>query len=368
MSTPALEAAIARIAAAGGGRRLAVMEVCGTHTHALGRSGLRARLQPYLKLISGPGCPVCVTDDGYLQAAVQATGRGYGIITFGDMLRVPGPLGTLAEARARGARIEVVYSPLDAVALAQREPQRRFLFLAVGFETTMPGITAAITRAPDNLFFLCGFKRVMPALEALFGARPRPAIDGLLLPGHVSAIIGVDAYRDFAARCMMPGVVAGFTPEGMAAALAELAERIVRSDYTVGNAYRAVVSDAGNRKALALIDEVLRPADAVWRGLGMIPLSGYELAGRHRARALASVEPDLDPPPVVVTDSACRCGEVLAGRSSPRECPLFGKSCTPAAPQGACMVSSEGSCAACYIYELGDDSPSPAVHSGRGSA
>ncbi|HNW94534.1 MAG TPA: hydrogenase formation protein HypD, partial [bacterium] len=305
---------------------------------------------PALQLISGPGCPVCVTDDGYLQSAVQATGRGYGILTFGDMLRVPGPLGSLQAARARGAAVDIVYSPLDAVLLARREPERRFVFLAVGFETTAPGIAAAVMQAPDNLFFLCGLKRVMPALAALFGSEPRPAIDGLLLPGHVSAIIGAGAYRAFAQQHRLPCVVGGFTPTGMALALAELAERIGRGDCSVGNAYRAVVQEAGNARALTVLDEVLRPVDAVWRGLGSIPQSGYALAAKHAARALATVEPDLDPPQVVPNRSGCRCGEVLAGRLNPRQCPLFGTTCTPAAPAGACMVSSEGSCAAAYQY------------------
>ncbi len=345
-----LEQALQRLTVAAGKRRLRVMEVCGTHTHALARSGLKQRVQQQVELLSGPGCPVCVTDDGYLHAALDAAQRDFALVSFGDMLRVPSARGSLQEARARGARVETVYAPRDAVALAQREPETRFVFLAVGFDTTAPAIAAAVQQAPDNLYFLSGVKAVMPALQALFSGADKPAIDGLLLPGHVSAIIGADAYRAFAQAHRLPCAVAGFTPDGMAQALADVAERIAAQDFSVGNAYRAVVSDTGNTAAQRLLTEVFEPGDAHLRGLGTVPGGGLCLRGKWQARALAAVAPDLDPPAAAEPLPGCRCGDVLAGRCTPAQCPLFGKACTPAAPRGACMVSNEGSCAAAFAY------------------
>ncbi len=328
------------------------MEVCGTHSHAVGRHGLRQLLPDSVELVSGPGCPVCVTTAGQVELALELARRGAMVATFGDMMRVPGPSGSLAGARAAGGDVRVVYSPQQALELAAREPGREVVFVAVGFETTAPAVAAVAKQAPaagPSGFSLLGLhKLVPPALEALV-ADEEVALDGLLCPGHVSVVIGSEAYRPLAERWRMPCVVAGFEPEDILLGVAMLLAQIADERAEVENAYPRAVRPEGNPRALALMEEVFEPTEAEWRGLGSLPDSGLKLRGAYaaldaRERFGLAVVAAPEPP-------GCRCGDVLRGRLRPAECGLFGGACTPARPVGPCMVSSEGACAAAYKYE-----------------
>ncbi len=329
-----------------------LMEVCGTHTMAIARHGLRRLLPPNVRLVSGPGCPVCVTPVSYVdQALALARKEGLTVATFGDMVRVPGSTGSLAEASAAGARVEVVTSTLDALRLARQDPGRQVVFLAVGFETTTPTVAAALRRARQeglrNLSVLCGHKTIPAALAAL-ASSPGSSVDGFLCPGHVSVIIGTRPY----APLNLPCVVGGFEPLDILLALALLLEQLARGEARVQNAYGRAVREEGNALAQQVAQEVFEPCDADWRGLGPIPGSGLRLRA-----ALADLEASLRfgvPAGEAREPPGCRCGEVLCGTVTPRQCPLFGAACTPAHPVGACMVSSEGSCAASHRYGGGD--------------
>jgi len=333
-------------------QRISLMEVCGTHTVNLFRSGIRSLLPPSLRLISGPGCPVCVTSQGYLDAACSLAGRSeVTICTYGDMVRVPGRDGSLEQMRAHGADVQVVYSARDAVKYAAEHPDRQVVFLAVGFETTAPGSAAAVLEAQarelTNFSLLCAHKLVIPAMEALLSGGG-VALDGFLCPGHVSVIIGAVGYEPIVQRYHRPCVIAGFEPEQMLRGILHLVRQVVAGDARVENVYPVAVPEAGNTAARALIERVFTPADAVWRALGVIPASGLRL--REAYRGFDAIErfgieegPDEEPP-------GCRCGEVIQGKVEPVECPLFGKRCTPRQPVGPCMVSSEGTCAAWYKY------------------
>jgi hydrogenase expression/formation protein HypD len=335
-------------------RSLAIMEVCGSHTMAIARYGVRQFLPPNVRLVSGPGCPVCVTDTGYVDAAIELATRGVLLASFGDMLRVPGSTTNLAAARADGAAIHVCYSPTGALELAARHPDREVVLLAIGFETTAAPIVATLDaarrQAIGNLSLLVAFKLVPPALTALI-ADPELRIDGFLCPAHVSAIIGADAYRPFAERDEVPCVIAGFEPLDILYGLQGLLEQLAAGAARVDNQYSRVVTPGGNRRAQALFDTYLEPVDASWRGIGVIPASGlglrepyadYDAARRHGV-SVGRGEPHPQ----------CRCGDVLKGKIEPPACPLFGKPCTPSRPFGPCMVSSEGTCAAHYKYEGG---------------
>ena len=329
-----------------------LMEVCGTHTVSLFRSGVKSLLPEALELISGPGCPVCVTAQGYIDAAGELAGRpDVTICTYGDMVRVPGASGSLAERRAGGGDVRVVYSAREAVRLARRQVGRQVVFLAVGFETTAPATAAAVLEARaaglTNFTILCDHKLVVPAMEALL-AGGQARIDGFLCPGHVSVVIGADAYRPIAERHGRPCVVAGFEPAGMLEAIARLAEQIAAGEAKVDNAYGVAVQPAGNPAARACMEQVFQPAPAVWRAMGTLDASGlalrpelaaFDAAGRFGVDTTA----DYEPP-------GCRCGDVIQGKATPAECSLFGTRCTPAEPVGPCMVSSEGTCAAWYKY------------------
>lgn len=331
---------------------LTVMEVCGTHTVSLFRSGVRALLPRGVRLLSGPGCPVCVTPQGYIDAAIALAGRpGLAVATYGDLVRVPGERGSLAEARAAGGRVEVVYGARDAVRLAQREPSLQVVFLAVGFETTAPSTALAVLEARDlglaNFTVLTAHKTVPPALDALLAGGGVP-LDGFLCPGHVSVVIGAEAYRPVVERHGKACAIAGFEPAGMLAGLASLARMVRDGRPGLDNRYPVAVTPDGNRAAQELLARVFRPADAVWRAMGSIPGSGLDLAPEFaafdaRSRFGVAVDDDRHP-------ADCRCGEVIQGRIEPPECPLFGTACTPGNPVGPCMVSSEGTCAAWHKY------------------
>ncbi len=336
-------------------RPLRFMEVCGTHTVAIFRAGLRDLLPPGVTHLSGPGCPVCVTDDAEIATFLElARLPGVILATFGDLLRVPGPDGrTLKHAQAEGARVNVVYSPLDAVTLAAQHPAETVVFLGVGFETTAPTVAGAILTAEAqgiaNLAVLSCHKLVPPALAALL-ADPECGIDGFLLPGHVSTVLGLAPYAFTAEQGGRPAVVAGFEPADILDALCRMAMQRRDGVARVENAYPRAVRPEGNPKAREVLYRVFRIADARWRGIGTIPESGLVFAPEYeRFDALRRFDLEL---PVCRPVPGCRCGEVLRGKRMPDECPLFGKVCTPASPVGPCMVSTEGSCAAYYKYAL----------------
>ena len=334
------------------GRRVQIMEVCGTHTVSIFRNGIRAMLPENLRLVSGPGCPVCVTAQRHIDAAIELATRPDVIIaTYGDMVRVPGRRGSLERQRAQGADVRVVNSTRTALRIARDNPQRVVVFLGVGFETTAPATAATVLEADRddvaNFSVLMCHKLVVPAMLALLSAGDVP-LDGFLCPGHVSVIIGAGAYRPIVEQYGRPCVVAGFEPRSILTGLVYLARQFAERRAAMENAYAGVVSDAGNRTALALLERVFVPADAPWRELGTIPQSGLELAEPYRRfdavqRFNLTLGEDEDHP-------ACLCGQVIQGKAEPAECPLFGGECTPLDPVGPCMVSSEGTCAAWYKY------------------
>lgn len=337
---------------AGRNEPMTFMEVCGTHTMAICQFGIRSLLPPRVRLISGPGCPVCVTPNGYLDRAVAYCRLpDVIIVTFGDMMRVPGSSTSLMEERARGADIRIVYSPLDAAALAAKNPGKRVIFLGVGFETTAPTIAGSILAAAaqglDNYFVLAAHKTI-PKPMAVLAADPELRIDGFICPAHVSAIIGAGAYRFLAEEYHIPCVVTGFEPVDIMQGVEMLARQMLEGKSRVEIQYSRVVKWEGNKKAQEVLSQVFTPCDADWRGIGNIPGSGLEISAAYAAFDAAKAIP------VEVEElrehAGCLCGEILKGKVAPDDCPLFGTTCTPEAPVGACMVSSEGTCAAAYKY------------------
>ena len=332
--------------------RVRLMEVCGTHTMSIARYGLRELIAERAELISGPGCPVCVTPQGDIDWFLAAA-RLPGVIaaTFGDMMRVPGSDSSLEQERARGAEVRVVYSPADAVELARRNPERQVIFFGIGFETTAPAVAMSVLEAKGdslaNYSAFCAHKLIPPALAALVAA-PDLAVNGFILPGHVSAIIGSRPYEFLAREHGVPCVVAGFEPVDVLQAVRMLLLQIAQGRAAVEIAYNRAVAPEGNPKARAVVSQVFEVADARWRGLGDIPASGLAVNAQHasfdaRRRFDLTVSPAVEP-------RGCRCGEVLRGAIHPEQCALFGRRCTPREPVGPCMVSSEGACAARYRY------------------
>ncbi len=328
-----------------------LMEVCGTHTMAIFRTGIRTILPKHMEIVSGPGCPVCVTSASHMDAFISmAELPGVRVAIFGDLFRVPGSNGSLANATARGALVDVVYSPMDALELARNNPDDLVVFLGVGFETTTPGIAATILAAHnEDIDNFCVFstQKVIPGpLEALL-KDPELNINALLCPGHVSAIIGAGAYQPFVDQGLAC-VVAGFEPADLLNGLILLAKQIDAGKPAVENIYPRVVSWEGNRRAMAMVDEIFEPADMEWRGLGMIENSGLAIRNKYRKfDAVKRLDIELVP---VEEPKGCLCGAILKGQTIPPQCPLFGTRCTPSTPIGPCMVSSEGTCAAYYKY------------------
>jgi hydrogenase expression/formation protein HypD len=329
-----------------------LMEVCGGQTHAIVRFGIDELLPPELTLLHGPGCPVCVTPVEMVDAAVAIAARpGVVFCSFGDMLRVPGSERDLFAAKAAGADVRIVYSPLDAVALAADHPDREVVFFAVGFETTAPANAMAVVEARRrglaNFSLLVAHVLVPPAMEAILAA-PERRVDGFLAAGHVCTVMGVDEYRPLAARHRVPIVVTGFEPLDLLQGIHMCVAQLEEGRAEVENQYARSVRTAGNAPALAVIREVFEVVPRAWRGIGTIPASGLALrpawAGFDAARrfAVAGTGGREDP--------ACRSGLVLQGLLKPAECPAFGTRCTPETPLGATMVSSEGACAAYYRY------------------
>ena len=328
------------------------MEFCGGHTHAIFRHGLRQMLPPVVELRSGPGCPVCVTANADIDRAI-ALARLPGVImaTFGDMLRVPGSDGSLQAARAEGADVRIVYSPLDALQIARDHPEKAVIFLGVGFETTAPGVAASVLEAETgnlgNFYVLSLHKLTPPATRAILDAG-EVRLAGIIGPGHVTAIIGSRAWEFLPRDYGVPCAVAGFEPLDILQAVAEMVEMVETGQPKVVNAYSRGVRPEGNRTALGILHRVFAVGEAEWRGLGRVPASGLALRPEY-ARFDAALAFPVDPGPTR-EHTGCRCGDVLRGVVEPPDCPLFRGVCTPVHPVGPCMVSAEGACAAWYKY------------------
>lgn len=342
----------ARVAAERG-RPLQVMEVCGGHTHAIFRNGIQAMLPEHVEFVHGPGCPVCVLPRGRVDDCVALAERPEVIFTtFGDAMRVPGSRRSLLQAKAGGADVRMVYSPLDALRIARENPHREVIFFALGFETTMPGTALTVLRAAEeglrNFSLFCNHITILPTIKAILDS-PDTHLDGFLGPGHVSMVIGTEPYRFIAERHRKPIVIAGFEPLDVLHGLWMVLRQLAEGRCEVENQYARVVSRAGNAQALRAIGEVFELREFFeWRGLGSIDHSGVRLRERYaafdaeRKFAVAGVR--------IADPSSCQCGEVLKGVIRPQECKVFGTACTPETPMGALMVSSEGACAARYGY------------------
>lgn len=333
-------------------REISLMEVCGTHTVSIARSGIREILPKNIRLVSGPGCPVCVTPQDYIDRAIYLTTfKDIIITTFGDLMRVPGSEQSLESRKTEGAKVEVVYSPAQSIDICKKKPEKKIVFLAVGFETTIPTVTATLDMALKedikNFYILNAHKVVPPALEALATSEDLK-IDGFILPGHVSTIIGIKPYEFLAFNHKKACVISGFEPEQILESIFRLLYQISKQEFRVENQYIGTVDYDGNKKAMRSIEKFFEPADSIWRGIGNIPASGLKLKNEFE---LFDIEKVIRiPEPKSIEPPGCRCGDVLKGLISPPECPLFGRICTYENPVGACMVSSEGSCAAYYRY------------------
>jgi len=334
------------------GKPIKLMEVCGTHTVSIFKHGVRDIIPKTISLLSGPGCPVCVTPIRDVDIAIAISKLDNHILTtFGDMMRVPGNKQSLFHAQAEGAHIRIVYSPMDALDLAEENKDKKVVFFATGFETTSPSIAGTIFEAEskgvENFYIYSAHKIVPPALVALLNF-PDLKIDGFILPGHVSAIIGTEPYEFIASDYKIPSVVTGFEANDILESVMMLLEQIASGRAAVEIQYTRVVKPEGNKKAMSLINTYFETCDANWRGIGVIPMSGLKLkdafSRRDINRVLQIEVPEGQEP------KGCQCGLVLRGVKIPTECRLFGKACTPEHPVGACMVSTEGSCAAYYKY------------------
>ena len=332
------------------GPPMRVMEICGSHTDAVAKNGIPSLLSKNISLLSGPGCPVCVTTSAYIDRLIKLAREGEVIVTFGDLIRVPGSQDSLAMCKGEGCDIRMVYSPMDVIDMAEGEPEKSFVYAAVGFETTTPVyallMEELIEKEIRNVRLLTALK-TMPEVVDRMLSEGAP-IDGFLAPGHVSVVTGFEVFRPIAERYRIPFVVAGFQGEELLVALYELITH--RGEGVVINAYPAVVTGEGNIKAQEMVGTFFQKCDASWRGLGLVPDSGYELREEYRGFDAGSRGLDSDEK----KNPACRCDSVLTGRIRPYECPLYGRSCLPESPQGACMVSTEGSCHSYYVNRRKD--------------
>ena len=332
-----------------------LMEVCGTHTVSIFRSGIRTILPETVSLLSGPGCPVCVTDQREIDGFIALARSDDTIVTtFGDLMRVPGTLSSLQKEKAEGRDIRMVYSTMDAVEIAQKNPDKKVVFLGVGFETTAPTIAASILSAKQlnlkNYFVYSAHKLVPPALDALISGGD-VHIDGFILPGHVSVVIGLQAYKPFFDAYRIPCVVAGFEPADLLQAIFLLVEQIENDAPALVNAYDRAVTEQGNPAALNILSRIFDVADVPWRGIGTIADSGLKINDAFAEFDAQKVFPLQLPEPE--EPKGCACGDILTGNKIPPECPLYKTVCTPIDPVGACMVSSEGTCAAYYRFHKG---------------
>jgi len=340
------------------GRQINIMEVCGTHTVSLFRNGIRSTLPRQIKLLSGPGCPVCVTDQGYIDTVLELADRPECVIaTYGDMIRVPGKsrkgccAGGSLETRQNTGNVKIILSSEDALQIAKENQDKIVVFVAVGFETTAPATAVVIQQAAkeniENFCILSNHKLVIPAMKAIL-SMPTNKIDAFLCPGHVSVIIGYGAFKEIAEQYKKPCVVAGFEPMQIIEGLAEICRLLIECKSEAKSIYTAVVTEKGNIAAQKIIDECFEPADGLWRGLGNIKVSTLKLREQYSKfdamRRFGLTEKQVEEP------TGCHCGEVLCGLMEPPECQLFGQVCTPQTPIGPCMVSSEGACTAWFKY------------------
>ena len=333
--------------------KIKLMEVCGTHTMAIARFGIKKLLPEGVELISGPGCPVCVTSETDIDRAIEICRMNDVIMTtFGDMMRVPGANGSLSEMKAKGHDVRVVYSPLDALSIAKENPKKKVVFMGIGFETTSPTIAATVLRAKEekirNFFVLANFKLVFPALQVISESK-KLNIDGFICPGHVSVITGSAPYGKIASRYKKPCVIMGFEASDIIKGIKSLIKQIKSHESKVEVEYKRAVNKRGNKTAQNVLGTVFKIEDTEWRGLGVIPKSGLKFKDKFKNF-------DAEKEFKIKTKKhkkihGCICGEVLQGLKAPRECKLLGTACTPSRPIGPCMVSSEGSCAAYYKYE-----------------
>ncbi len=329
-----------------------LMEICGTHTVSIFRSGLRKLLPPQIKLISGPGCPVCVTANEDIDRAIWLAGQpGVIVTTFGDLVRVPGSASSLNIERSKGADVRIVYASLDALEIARQNPGREVVFIGIGFETTAPTIAAAVKQASlsgvDNFSVFSVHKILPPAMRALLEAH-EVRLDGFLCPGHVSIVTGSGIYEEVVENYRVPCVVTGFEPLDILQGISSAVELVESGRAEVVNMYRRVVTREGNAAARKIMDEIFEPTDSTWRGLGPIPKSG--LGFRREWKNFDAVSRFSMPEIKVKEHPGCKCGEVLRGVMTPPECGLFRKVCNPQDPKGPCMVSGEGTCGAYYRY------------------
>jgi len=335
-----------------------LMEVCGTHTVSIFRHGLRTIIPENIKMISGPGCPVCVTDQGDIDAALELAEEDMvTMATYGDMLRVPGTSTSLADLKARGRDIRIITSASQCIEIAEKDPQKEIVFFSVGFETTAPATASMLLEAQkkglENLSVISLHKRTPPVLETL-ASDPGIKIDGFILPGHVSVILGHDPYRSIPERYGIPSCITGFEPEDILSGIFSIVRQIEEGKPRLTSVYGRVVKKEGNIKAKELMAEVFEYCDARWRGIGEIKSSGLAIKEKYRkldAQYKWNLKTkEVEPP------AGCRCGDVLSGRITPPECPLFRTVCTPSSPVGPCMASSEGSCSAYYRFRGGAES------------
>lgn len=330
-----------------------VMEVCGGHTHAIFKYGLKDLFPPELVALHGPGCPVCVTPMGKIDQAIALAQRpNVTLVSYGDMLRVPGSQSSLLAEKARGADVRIVYSPLDALQIARDKPDREVVFFAIGFETTAPANAMALLRAHrqdiTNFSLVSNHVLVAPALKAVLDS-PDVRVDGFVGPGHVSTIIGTRPYEFIVRDYGLPVVVGGFEPVDLLQSFLMVLRQLRDGRAELENQYTRAVCQDGNPHALAVLDEVFEPCDLEWRGLGWIPSSGLRIRDKYADYDAERRFPDVTALPVI-DHPACICGDVLRGAKQPHDCQVFGTACTPETPLGACMVSTEGACAAEYKY------------------
>jgi hydrogenase expression/formation protein HypD len=333
--------------------KISLMEVCGTHTHSIFRSGIMSLLSDKIEHLSGPGCPVCVTPNKYIDTAIAYSRLPDVIITtFGDMVKVPGSSSSLEKEKANRGKVKIVYSPLESLEIARNNPEKKIVFLGVGFETTAPLVASTILQAYEekikNFFVLSGHKLIPPAMLSLLETG-EIKIDGFICPGHVSAIIGETPYYPIVKKFGIPSVIVGFEPIDILEGIEMLSRQITGNEKRkVENQYKRVVRSEGNEKALSLMDEVFQIKDSSWRGLGLLPKSGLSIKKTYSdfdAEKKINVKIEK-----TKTHPECICGKVLCGTKKPCDCNLFAKSCTPENPIGPCMVSSEGTCAAYYKF------------------
>ncbi|MCD6595785.1 hydrogenase formation protein HypD [bacterium] len=334
------------------GRKIRLMEVCGTHTVAISRSGFRPMFAPDIELLSGPGCPVCVTPASDIAKSIWLAENGKIVVTFGDMMKVPVNGTSLLQLKAQGAKIEVVYSPLESLDIARENPSEEVVFIGVGFETTIPTIAGTIKVAEQmklNNFSVLPSAKTIPIPLDIICQSPDIAVDGFILPGHVSVIIGAKPYSFIAEKYRKPGVITGFEPMDIIDGIYLLVDMLKNDAPQIKIAYKRVVSENGNESARKLIDEIFEPCDSDWRGIGILPNSGLAIREEYSdfdAQRKFNI-PDF---PDAKDNPACKCDSVILGILKPTDCPLFGEQCTPQNPQGPCMISSEGACAAYYKY------------------